>query len=150
MAHRALSFRRWEWVTWPALEVSKGESLSRYTYLSHNMIISDLGLGKMVSTLKEGYSGSVYIKVLTLFVWQTHNANNLKTCLNWVNHRRFHYNYTLCLPSVLILLHLHKRGPAPEHSRAWDEFSFTYKSVGFEGCTDLQITSGSGCGGACT
>lgn len=30
--------------------------------------MSDLGLGKMVSTLKEGYSGNACVKVLTLFV----------------------------------------------------------------------------------
>jgi len=31
------------------------------------VIISDLGLGKMVSTSR-GYSGNIYIKVLTLLV----------------------------------------------------------------------------------
>ena len=113
------------------------------------VIISDLGLGKMVSTSR-GYSGNIYIKVLTLLVWQTSNANPLKTCLSWVNHRRVYYCQALCFPSVLILLHLHKRGPALKHSSAWAEFSFSYKSVGVEGCIHLQIISGSGCGGACT
>lgn len=38
------------------------------TPVTHNVIISDLGLGKTVSTSREGYRGNVYIEVLTLFV----------------------------------------------------------------------------------